>query len=220
VRGCLSQSVTASWPCTLFPSCVIYRCHPAACEWYCQLVEIAPVRIYGMIGRRRAGVQNWLQMVKVRLGAPGQGPRVGQRVDPGYEFTIGHRSTGKWSTERKYLHKEIRNLEGCVDVGFEVFTAVVMKSSIFWDIMPCSPLSVRRCFGGTYRLNLQGRKNKLSMKRACKLRYCSRLRFAFIAYGQGCPLGCDPVQSDRALQIITDHLLPPYSAQKSAVHNH
>jgi hypothetical protein len=24
-------------------------------------------------------------------------------------------------------------------VGFEVFTAVVMKSIIFWDMMPCSP---------------------------------------------------------------------------------
>jgi hypothetical protein len=27
-------------------------------------------------------------------------------------------------------------------VGFEVFTAVVMKSTIFWDIMLCSLLSV------------------------------------------------------------------------------
>jgi hypothetical protein len=25
-------------------------------------------------------------------------------------------------------------------VGFEVLTVVVMKSTIFWDIMPCSPL--------------------------------------------------------------------------------
>jgi hypothetical protein len=25
--------------------------------------------------------------------------------------------------------------------GFEVFTAVVMKSIIFWDVAPCSPLS-------------------------------------------------------------------------------
>jgi hypothetical protein len=27
-------------------------------------------------------------------------------------------------------------------VGFEVLTAVGMKSTIFWDITPCSPLSV------------------------------------------------------------------------------
>jgi hypothetical protein len=28
-----------------------------------------------------------------------------------------------------------------IHVGFEVFTAVVMKSIIFWDMTPCSPLS-------------------------------------------------------------------------------
>jgi ribosome maturation factor RimP len=33
-------------------------------------------------------------------------------------------------------------------VGFEVLTAVVMKSNVFWDIMPCSPLKVNRRFGG------------------------------------------------------------------------
>jgi hypothetical protein len=27
-------------------------------------------------------------------------------------------------------------------IGFEVFTAVVMKSIILWDVMPCSPLSL------------------------------------------------------------------------------
>jgi hypothetical protein len=42
-------------------------------------------------------------------------------------------------------------------VGFEVFTAVVMKSDIVWDITSCSPLKVNRRFGGTYRLYLQGR---------------------------------------------------------------
>jgi hypothetical protein len=40
----------------------------------------------------------------------------------------------------------------------EVLTAVVMKSNIFWDITPCSPLKVNRRFGGTYRLHLQGRR--------------------------------------------------------------
>jgi hypothetical protein len=32
------------------------------------------------------------------------------------------------------------------------------KSSIFWDITPCSPLKVNRRFGGTCRLHLQGRR--------------------------------------------------------------
>jgi hypothetical protein len=41
-----------------------------------------------------------------------------------------------------------------------------IKSNIFWDITPCSPLRVNRRFGGTYRLHLQGIKNKLSKKPA------------------------------------------------------
>jgi hypothetical protein len=47
-------------------------------------------------------------------------------------------------------------------VEFEVFTAVVMKSIIFWDMKPRSPLSFILRFGGTYRLHLQGRRNKFS----------------------------------------------------------
>jgi hypothetical protein len=43
-------------------------------------------------------------------------------------------------------------------VEFEVFTAVVMKSIIFWDMTPCSPLSSTGRFGGTYRLHLQGQR--------------------------------------------------------------
>jgi hypothetical protein len=50
-------------------------------------------------------------------------------------------------------------------IGFEVLTAAVMKRTIFWDIMPCSPLSVNRRFGGTCSLRLQGKENKLSKKR-------------------------------------------------------
>jgi hypothetical protein len=43
-------------------------------------------------------------------------------------------------------------------VGFEVFTAVVAKFIIFWDITPCSTLIVNRRFGGTYRFHLQGQR--------------------------------------------------------------
>jgi hypothetical protein len=32
---------------------------------------------------------------------------------------------------------------------FEVLTAVVMKSSVFWDITPCNPVKVNRRSGGT-----------------------------------------------------------------------
>jgi hypothetical protein len=45
-------------------------------------------------------------------------------------------------------------------VGFEVLTAVVMKSSVFWDarVTMCSLLGVDQSFGGTCRPHLQDRR--------------------------------------------------------------
>jgi hypothetical protein len=45
-------------------------------------------------------------------------------------------------------------------VGFvesEILTAVIMKSTIFWDITPWSSLKANRCFRMKCRLHLQGR---------------------------------------------------------------
>jgi hypothetical protein len=36
-------------------------------------------------------------------------------------------------------------------LGIKVLRAVVVKSSIFWDITPFSPLKVKGRFGGTWR---------------------------------------------------------------------
>jgi hypothetical protein len=63
-------------------------------------------------------------------------------------------------TTHPRLNAEVKNI--FTSVGFEVFTAVVMKSIIFWDMTPCSPMSFNRRFGGTYRLHLQGRRNRFS----------------------------------------------------------
>jgi hypothetical protein len=41
---------------------------------------------------------------------------------------------------------------------FEILREVVMKSSMFLDIMLCSPLKVNQHFRGTCRLHLQGRR--------------------------------------------------------------
>jgi hypothetical protein len=41
---------------------------------------------------------------------------------------------------------------------FVVLTALVMKSSTFWDITLCSPLEVNRRFGESCRLHPQGKK--------------------------------------------------------------
>jgi hypothetical protein len=43
-----------------------------------------------------------------------------------------------------------------------------MKNIIFWDMTPCSPSSFNRHFGGTYRLQLQGRRNKFSKNQKAK----------------------------------------------------
>jgi hypothetical protein len=39
---------------------------------------------------------------------------------------------------------------------------IAMKSMVFWGMTPCSPLSFNRRFGGTYRLHIQGRRNRFS----------------------------------------------------------
>jgi hypothetical protein len=36
--------------------------------------------------------------------------------------------------------------------GFEVLTAVAIKNSLSWVIMPRSPLKINRLFGGTHRI--------------------------------------------------------------------
>jgi hypothetical protein len=43
-------------------------------------------------------------------------------------------------------------------VGFEVLTAIVMESTIFWDIPPCSLLKVNWRFGEICPFNLLGRR--------------------------------------------------------------
>jgi hypothetical protein len=47
-------------------------------------------------------------------------------------------------------------------VRFEVFTAMTMKNTVCWDVAPCKYF-VKRRFGGTYRLHLQGRSNPRAM---------------------------------------------------------
>jgi hypothetical protein len=56
----------------------------------------------------------------------------------------------------KVKSKFIDLLWNCV--GFEVLTAVVMKSTTFWNITQCTLFKVNRSFGGTCRLHLHGRK--------------------------------------------------------------
>jgi hypothetical protein len=77
-----------------------------------------------------------------------------------------------------FLCQEVK--QSCYSVGFEVLTAVVVKSTALWDIKQCSPVSVNRRFGGTYRLHLQGRKISESKRKACFLA-CNLLPRWFLA---------------------------------------
>jgi hypothetical protein len=49
-------------------------------------------------------------------------------------------------------------------VGFEVLTAVVMKSSVFCDITPLSPVNVNGHFRGICRLHLEVRRIRQARK--------------------------------------------------------
>jgi hypothetical protein len=55
-------------------------------------------------------------------------------------------------------------LNGLQPVGFEVLTAVVMKTSMFWDITTCSPLKANRSGGRNMSPPPSESKNKSSNK--------------------------------------------------------
>lgn len=45
-----------------------------------------------------------------------------------------------WSTAEQFLTPSYSNPNTTHFIGFEIFTAVVMKNTAFWDITPCSPV--------------------------------------------------------------------------------
>jgi hypothetical protein len=68
-------------------------------------------------------------------------------------------SSSKCSHRRLFKNLNIKVCKNInFHVGFEILTAMVMQSTIFRDIMSCSPLKVNRRYEGTYRPNLHGRR--------------------------------------------------------------
>jgi hypothetical protein len=53
----------------------------------------------------------------------------------------------------------VRYIIFCQGVRFEVYMAVTMKDIVFWDVTPCDSCK-NLLFGGTYRLDHQGDKNR------------------------------------------------------------
>jgi hypothetical protein len=68
-----------------------------------------------------------------------------------------------------YFWKWIQFCELNWDVRFEVLTAVIMNTYIFWDITPCSPLKVNRRFGGTFHLKSKPSRKPAELCPACHL---------------------------------------------------
>jgi hypothetical protein len=74
-----------------------------------------------------------------------------------FRHNTNQNKQSNWLHYHKVLSYLFCNLNIPLTEKFEVLTAVVMKSTIFWDITPCSPLKVGRHFGETYCLHLQSR---------------------------------------------------------------
>jgi hypothetical protein len=93
--------------------------------------------------------------------------------EPVADIVSGHRVNWiKWKQRapiRTHKVDFVRSGTLIIVYFFEELKCHILNSTIFWDITPCSPLSVNRRFRGTYRLYLQGRKNKLSKKPASLL---------------------------------------------------
>jgi hypothetical protein len=78
-------------------------------------------------------------------------------------FPVAHPSVTKQLSRLTKFHetllKALLNYKNITfSVGFEVLTAVVMKSSIFRDMTSFIPLKVDRHFEATCRLHLQDRR--------------------------------------------------------------
>jgi hypothetical protein len=78
-----------------------------------------------------------------------------------------------------------------------------LKSTIFWDMTPCSPLKVNRRFGGSYSLHLQFRK----INRARNQRE-SRCQAELGGYKEYYLLGYDAMQSVGSQPTFRRNILP------------
>jgi hypothetical protein len=84
--------------------------------------------------------------------------------------------------------------------GFEVLTAVVMKSTVFWDITPYSSLNVNQRFGGTYCLHLQGQRISWARSQHESRWQAEALLVSCLAYSS--TLKMEPICSFRTLVDI------------------
>jgi hypothetical protein len=83
--------------------------------------------------------------------------------------------------EKKLITLGLRNIKNeinCWYVWFEVLTAMVTQSFIFWDIKPCILLKVSQCFRGIHCLHLQSW--RISQSSITPAKACCRLHTGFL----------------------------------------
>jgi hypothetical protein len=87
-------------------------------------------------------------MEKRRIFCPCQESRPGSSVFQPVAQSLWRRANPAWyvGNSSSYL-TTLSVSETIVDIGFEVSTAVVMKTSVVWDITPSSPVRLNRRFG-------------------------------------------------------------------------
>jgi hypothetical protein len=62
------------------------------------------------------------------------------------------------------------------NVGIAVLSAVVMKTIVMWDIAPCSPLKVNRCFRGSSSCLLPSCEKSVDCQRTTRPYYNGRIK--------------------------------------------
>jgi hypothetical protein len=60
---------------------------------------------------------------------------------------------------RRTVFTKVESVQLMKFVIFEVFTAVTMKKTVFWDVTPCNMVDAFRSIGGKWWLHLQGRRS-------------------------------------------------------------
>jgi hypothetical protein len=99
----------------------------------------------------------------------------------------------------------------------EIANYIGRKTTVFWDITPCTPLKVNRRFGRIYRLHLQGRK----MSRARnQLESCLPPPFTLVS--------CSAYSSTKKMEAICcsetsvdfQRTTRRYIAEDGTLHNH
>jgi hypothetical protein len=101
-----------------------------------------------------------------------------------------------------------------------VLLTTKLKSSIFWDITPCSPLKINHCSGRTYHRHLQGRRISRAINQHENRCLCSPPAFMLVSCSAySLTLKMEVICSSKTLVEFQQNI-PHYIPEDSTLHNH